>query len=98
MKALVIGVKRMFGTSKTGNQFDMCNVSILTPVASQSNGKITVQGYGNEITEIPCDNAAMAQFATLSFPGTYDLVVEPRPNRGQLEMVCTGIVSLAKAA
>jgi hypothetical protein len=98
MKANVIGVKRMFGTSKTGNQFDMCTVLIATPMNPQSGGKITVLGYGHEITEVPCQNEALSQFAPLAFPGVYELQLDQRPNRGELENVVTGISVLSKAA
>jgi len=92
MKMTVSGVQRMAGTSKAGNQFDMCQLFALVPIENRT-GKITTSGHGLHEMEIPMDAAALPHFANLKFPITLELEMEPRPRNGRVETVVTGIVA-----
>lgn len=92
MKALVLGVKRIKGTARsTGNAFDMTRVIIGTPIVPQDSEKMTVQGYGYEVNEVPMEETALAQFRTLKFPSIVELATDSRPYRGKLELIVTGV-------
>lgn len=92
MKAFVIGVKRIAGTSrKSGNEFDMCRVMIGSPIQAVQNDSLTVQGFGYEVNEIPLDVEALAQFRTVRLPAMVDLETDNRPFKGKLEVVVVGV-------
>jgi hypothetical protein len=96
MKAMMIGVVRRRGKAKeSGNDYDMCNATLLTPVEPMNNGKMVVEGAGFDTMEMPVEPSALANFLTLKFPASVELVTEARPRRGKVETV---IVGLAKAA
>lgn len=98
MKLNVIGVKRIFGESKAGNDFDMCSVLCLVPIEATKGKKVTVQGHGMEVMEVELDPAAVVQFAQVKFPAMLELATDQRPMRGELKTVCTGLVSPARMA
>lgn len=99
MKITVLGVKRIFGTSsKTGNDFDMCNVCCQVPVQTGSGKATKVEGYGFEVAEIPLDPAALPQFAKVNFPALLDVETDSRPYMGKLETFVTGIKAAAVRA
>lgn len=99
MKALVIGVKRVAGIAKaTGNPFDMTRVVIGSPVAPVNNDRMTVEGFGYEVNEIPMDVTAMGAFRSLRFPCVVDLETDSRPYRGKLELIVTGVKAEKAAA
>jgi hypothetical protein len=91
MKNLVAGVQRVTGTSKTGNPFDMCNVSILTAVENVNNPKVTILGHGYKTMEVRLDPACIGQFSAVQFPCVLDLEMEPRPFMGKLETTVVGV-------
>lgn len=99
MKLQVLGVKRIHGTSsKTGNDFDMCNLFGIVPVQTGSGKSTKVEGYGFETAELPLDPLALHQFANLKFPCTLELITDSRPYMGKLETFVTGFQPLVKAA
>lgn len=92
MKLHVLGVKRIHGTSsKTGNDFDMCNIVGIVPVQTGSGKSTKVEGYGYETAELPLDPEAIPQFATVKFPAQLDLETDSRPYMGKLETFVTGV-------
>jgi hypothetical protein len=99
MKAFVIGVKRVAGTSKkTGNDFDMSRVLVGTPIQPVRNDRMTVEGFGYEVNEIPCTDEALGQFRGVKLPGVVDLVSDTRAFRGKLEVIISGVNAVEKAA
>lgn len=99
MKAFVIGVKRIAGTARsTGNPFDMTRVLVGSPIQPVQNDKMTVQGFGLEVNEIPMAPEALAQFRTVSLPATVELETDSRAYRGKLEMIVTGVRVAQKVA
>lgn len=99
MKALVFGVKRIKGTARaSGNAFDMTRVIIGSPIVPQDGEKMTVQGFGYEVTEVPMEETALAQFRGIKFPAVLELVTDSRPYRGKLELLVTGLLVADKAA
>lgn len=92
MKLNVLGVKRISGqSSKTGNDFDMCNVFGIVPLQTGGGKSVKVEGYGYEVAELPLDPAALALFASVKFPQILDLETDSRPYMGKLETFVTGI-------
>lgn len=71
MKLNVLGVKRISGTSsKTGNDFDMCNLLGIVPVQTGGGKAVRIEGYGYEVAELPLDQSALALFAGIKFPSS----------------------------
>lgn len=91
MKLQVLGVKRVSGTSKAGSAFDICSLIATVPVDVTANQKITVQGFGYEVAEIPLDPGCMSQFASVKFPAALELNTDTRPFHGKLETFVSGI-------
>jgi len=99
MKAYVCGVKRMAGTAKsTGNAYEMCNISVMTPVEQVNNPKMQINGAGFAIMEIPLDVVALPQFMNLKYPVQMVLVTDVRMRSGKAETVVTGFEPLKVAA
>lgn len=101
MKANVAGVKRMAGTSaKSGNAYDMCNLTLLVPVEQVNNPKMQVNGAGFATMEMPLEVEALPAFMNIKYPATLDLETDVRPRAGKPETVVVGIKSApaAKAA
>ena len=93
MKMHVIGVKRVSGLSKAGNDFDMCSVLCLVPIETGSHGKVAIEGYGSELAEIGCESKAVSQFSKLKLPAEVDLLTEQRFFRGKFETVVVGVAN-----
>lgn len=94
MKLNVLGVKRISGTStKTGNDFDMCNVFGIVPVQTGGGKTTKVEGYGFEVAELPLDPSALPAFASVKYPMVLELQTDSRPYMGKLETFVTGIVA-----
>jgi hypothetical protein len=89
MKMQVIGVKVLRGV-KDGNPWDMSSVLIQTPIENFSNAKVTVAGFGYEITEMPLDSSCLDKFKTVQFPCELDLDVTQRSRMGKFESVVIG--------
>jgi hypothetical protein len=99
MKATIVGVRRMRGTSaKSGNQYDMCNVTLLVPVEAVTSAKMVIEGAGFSTMEMPLEPASIGQFQTLKFPAQVTLTTEARPRSGKVETVVTGFEPVSKAA
>jgi hypothetical protein len=102
MKLNVLGVKRISGTSsKSGNEFDMCNVLGIVPVNTGGGKSVKVEGYGYEVAELPLDPSMLHVFAGIKFPAVLDLETDSRPYMGKLETFVVGILpgsSAVKAA
>lgn len=96
-KYLVAGVKRIYGESKAGNDFDMCAVKLLLPIEGGHRQKITIEGVGNEEVEMPCAPEAVAAFLPYrdqlaKGPVELELLTEQRRERGEFRTVVTGVV------
>jgi hypothetical protein len=99
MKLNVLGVKRIHGTSsKSGNDFDMCNVFGIVPVQTGGGKSTKVEGYGLEVAELPLDPACMDQFKQWEgkYPLQLDLETDSRPYMGKLETFVIGVKEVAK--
>lgn len=96
MKIFVAGVERIAGTSKAGSPFDMCNLHALVPVEPMGNGKITIQGSGLKVMDIPLDVHALSTFLPLAskMPCWMEVQTEPRPRGGKFETVVVGLVDV----
>ena len=97
MKAMLIGVVRRRGKAKaSGNDYDMCNATILTPVEVRNSASMVVEGAGFETMEMPVDPVALPQFLQLpKYPVQVELVTEARPRMGKVETVITGLLKAA---
>lgn len=95
MKALVLGFKRMSGTSKPekgGRPFDFCQLFIGTPINVEA-GKVNVIGAGYEQAALDIELGCEGQFAGLKFPAQVELKVDHRMNRFQrMDVVVTGLL------
>ena len=94
MQILVCGAKRIYGTSsKSGNEFDMCNLVGLVPVSTQSGKQTKVEGCGLEPAEIPLDPGVLLSLR--KFEGRFPLILEvetdSRPYMGKLESFVVGV-------
>jgi len=99
MKLNVLGVKRISGTStKTGNEFDMCNLLAAVPIQVGGGKSVSIQGFGFEVAELPLEPSALALFSSIKFPVVLDLETDSRPYMGKLETFVTGISQQVKAA
>jgi hypothetical protein len=93
VKLNVIGVKRISGTAKSGNEFDICNLLAIVPVQAGGGKTVRVEGFGFEVAELPLDQSALHLFSGLKFPSLLDLETDSRPYMGKLETFVTGIIS-----
>lgn len=93
MKLHVLGVKRLSGTSKAGNQFDMATLVGLTPVDTGARGSIRVEGFGFDVAEIQVAPEAVQQFSGIKFPAMLELETEARPYMGKFETTVVGVKS-----
>ena len=94
MQILVCGAKRIYGTSsKSGNEFDMCNLIGLVPVSTASGKQTKVEGFGLEPAEIPLDPAALSSLRQFQgrFPLTLEVETDSRPYMGKLETFIVGV-------
>lgn len=98
MKLNVLGVKRISGIAKNGNEFDMCNLLGIVPVQVGGGKTVRIEGYGFEVAELPLEQAALHLFSALKFPCVLDLETDSRPYMGKLETFVVGIVPAVKAA
>lgn len=100
MKLNVLGVKRISGTSKSGNEFDMCHLYGIVPLQTGGGKSVKVEGYGYEVAELPLDPSALPAFASVKMPAMLELETDTRPYMGKLETFVTGIVAdpIKKAA
>lgn len=100
MKMHVLGAKVLKGM-KDGNDWDMSSVLIQTKIESFQNEKVTVAGYGFEVTEMPLDSACIEQFKNIQLPGIVDLDIGQRARMGKFESYVLGVVpalSVSKSA
>jgi len=97
MKLHILGVKRISGTAKTGNEFDMCNVLGIVPIQTGGGKTVRIEGFGFEVAELPLEQSAMPLFSGMKFPCIVDLETDSRPYMGKLETFVVGISPSAKA-
>lgn len=90
MKMHVLGAKLLKGT-KDGNGWDMSTVFVQTKIENMQNAKVTVLGYGFEITEMPLDSECIDQFRNITFPAVVDLEIGMRPRMGKFESYVSGV-------
>lgn len=91
MKMMLLGAKVLKGV-KDGNKWDMSAVLVQTPLESFQNEKVTVAGYGFEITEMPLDSSCIEQFAKIQFPAMLDLDIGQRARMGKFESYVVGVL------
>lgn len=92
MKCTVIGIKRVSGvSSKTGNDFDMPRVLVLSEIRPMSKKDLKIEGFGYEISEIACDWSIADQFSKLKLPCSVDLQTDAQPVMGKFETVVVGV-------
>lgn len=91
MKMQILGVKVLKGI-KDGNSWDMSAVLVQTKIESFRNEKVTVSGYGFEVTEMPLDSDCIEQFKSLTFPSTVDLDIGQRARMGKFESYVVGVL------
>lgn len=98
MKLNILGVKRIYGTSsKSGNEFDMCNVFGIVPLQTGGGKSTKVEGYGFEVAELPLDPAALPLFRDIKYPAMLELETDSRPYMGKLETFVIGVKPIAPA-
>lgn len=93
MKMQVLGAKVLKGT-KDGNNWDMSTVFVQTKIETMQNAKVTVSGFGFEVTEMPLDSDCIDQFRNITFPCVVDLEIGMRPRMGKFESYVTGVTSI----
>jgi len=98
MQMTVLGVKRMHGKSKAGNDFDMCAVRVLVAVETGARAQVIVEGYGFEEAEVMCDTKALPQFAGLKYPCLCELQTDQVHRMGKFETVVVGVKPVVAAA
>lgn len=91
MKMQVLGAKVLKG-QKDGNDWDMSFILVQTKIESFQNAKVTVTGYGFEVTEMPLDAACIEQFKNIQFPALVDLDIGQRARMGKFESYVVGVV------
>jgi len=91
MKMHVLGAKVLKG-QKDGSDWDMSSVLIQTKIETFQNAKVTVTGYGFEVTEMPLDAACIEQFKNVTLPGIVDLDIGQRARMGKFESYVVGVV------
>ena len=97
MKIQVLGAKVIKGT-KDGNSWDMSTVFVQTKIETMQNAKVTVAGFGFEVTEMPLDSECIDQFRNITFPAVVDLEVGMRPRMGKFESYVTGGTAIPKVS
>jgi hypothetical protein len=95
-KKMVLGVKRLKGTSEKG-PYDFTTVFCAEPVEVSSGAKMEASGYGLEVVEMRGAAECLEAFKGLKFPAEVELVTEPRKVFGKYETVCVGVVAAAAA-
>lgn len=94
MKTMVLGVKLVSGVStKSGSpqNFEICTVLTMSKVEKVTTEKVTVRGFGFEVSEIRLAPDALEQFASVKFPASLDLETDMVNFRGKLEPIVTGV-------
>lgn len=91
MKMQILGAKVLKGV-KDGNPWDMSAVLVQTKIESYQNEKVTVGGYGFEVTEMPLDSACIEQFKAIEFPAMVDLDIGQRSRMGKFESYVVGVL------
>jgi hypothetical protein len=98
MKLQILGVKNVSGTAKeSGNPFTICRLFAMTPIENGGGGKVTVIGYGFELSEIELDEQALDSFKTVNFPTVLDLETDVRSFMGKMQTIVVGYKGAPKA-
>ena len=85
MKAVVIGVTRMTGTSKkNGRPYDMARCLALQPVQVGGTQETMRAGFGYQAAEIDLRPEALAKFSQLKFPVELELITGSEMMFGRL--------------
>jgi hypothetical protein len=92
MKVTVFNAQRARGVSaKNNNEYDICTVTIGTPVQSVQRDNRQVSGFGLNASEIGLDPSVLSQFSKIPLPAELDLIIEPDP-RNINRNICKGVV------
>lgn len=97
MKMQVLGAKVLKG-QKDGNDWDMSSILVQTKIESFQNQKVTVIGYGFEVTEMPLDPSCIEQFKNIQFPALVDLDIGQRARMGKFESYVVGVLPVLSVA
>jgi len=75
MKAVVIGVTRMTGTSKkNGRPYDMARCLVLQPVQVGGTQETMRSGFGYQTAELDLRTDALPKFSQVKFPVELELI------------------------
>lgn len=92
MKCTAIGFTEMKGkSSKTGNDFHMIQLNVLTANGNASSGTFNKLGVGFESISIPVEPAVKTKFAMLTYPCNLDLQLDHQMRGQKLEPIVTGL-------
>ncbi|OZA55096.1 MAG: hypothetical protein B7X79_16145 [Acidovorax sp. 17-64-282] len=97
MKMQVLGAKVLKG-QKDGNDWDMSSILVQTKIESFQNQRVTVTGYGFEVTEMPLDPSCIEQFKNIQFPALVDLDIGQRARMGKFESYVVGVLPVLSVA
>lgn len=101
MKATVIGVTRMTGTSKkNGRPYDMARCFVLQPVQVGGTQETMRAGFGFSAAELDLRPDALVKFNQVKFPAELELITDNEMMFGRLVTVVTDFrpVATIKAA
>lgn len=88
MKVKFIGATRRTGKSKkTGNDYDMCQLTYAIPVQPSARPDNVFSGTGHSVQEIDLCPEAIAIFNNIQLGEEVDLVVQPKPSNPRMTWV-----------
>jgi hypothetical protein len=91
MKALVIGVTRMTGTSKkTGRPYDMARCHVLQPCQIGGTQETMRAGFGFQAAELDLRPDAITKFGNMKFPVELELITGSEMMFGRLITIVEG--------
>lgn len=91
MKVIAVGFTEMSGTSKkTGNDYHMARLVVLTETEDAKTESMTKSSYGYQAMEMDVDVKSHHRFDTLSYPCHVELVIDHRPRGGKVEAILSG--------
>lgn len=91
MKLRVLGASRMVGKSrKTGNDYDMCRLFVLTPIEPRSNDDYQLVGHGFQVQETECTPECVIALKAATFPFEAEFNTEDYFSRGRINVRIVG--------
>ena len=91
MQVIYCGANRRKGVSqKTGNSYDICEVSYLVETKPKTTDAYVYTGHGHEVRTFPLNPTALADFQDLELGAEISLEFGPKPDSPMRNWV-TGI-------